>query len=706
VTDFSALIWPEDRLPSVLWEVARALRVVLPPPTAVPRLANVGSAERTRFIDQYADYLGIKSDPLEPRHRELETLLAVGAPLLLQVPLPAPGWLLVLQVHGSEARLSGPDGVTRTAEVSEVLALVRSAVDARVQDEIVSVIAAAGIVPSKRARAHRALLAERAADEPLSPAWSFTRREPGSWSSELAARGFGRLIAYTLAAHAASYTLALLSWWLIGSAALRGRLDSAWVVAWGLLMFLQVPLIMIEGDAHGRAGIALGTWLRQKLSAGILGLAPDRLRGLGVGAFVGQLMEVQVAETLALGTGFAGAVALLEIVASAIVLAISPGGLGPLLVLGVWLVVGVGLSAQYVARQRTWARSRLAMTHDLVEAMSGHRTRLALESGDHWHDNEDQALASYLEISERADRSMTRLSSLLPRGYLVLALLAMSPAFVNAGHDTSSLAAALGTVLLIYRALRRVVTGLESVASLASAREQLAPILSAGQPSPRPAAPVPQPPLPRTPPSPNVVVLEARDVSFTHRASNRPVLASCSLKVGLGDRLLLEGDSGGGKSTLAALLSGIRDPSAGLILSRGLDCFTLGMEEWHRRVVLAPQFHENHVFSSTFLFNLVLGTGRSPTHDDLLRIREICNELMLDDLLTRMPAGLEQMVGETGWQLSHGEKSRLFIARALVQDPDVVVLDESLAALDPRTLISVLACLRARARSLLLVAHP
>jgi len=64
----------------------------------------------------------------------------------------------------------------------------------------------------------------------------------------------------------------------------------------------------------------------------------------------------------------------------------------------------------------------------------------------------------------------------------------------------------------------------------------------------------------------------------------------------------------------------------------------------------------------------------------------LCRELGLGDLLERMPAGLLQMVGETGWQLSHGERSRLYIARALLQGADMIILDESFGALDPETL--------------------
>ena len=65
-----------------------------------------------------------------------------------------------------------------------------------------------------------------------------------------------------------------------------------------------------------------------------------------------------------------------------------------------------------------------------------------------------------------------------------------------------------------------------------------------------------------------------------------------------------------------------------------------------------------------------------------------------------------QMVGESGWQLSHGERSRLFIARALLQGVELIVLDESFAALDPETLQQAMDCVLQRASTLLVVAHP
>ena len=81
-------------------------------------------------------------------------------------------------------------------------------------------------------------------------------------------------------------------------------------------------------------------------------------------------------------------------------------------------------------------------------------------------------------------------------------------------------------------------------------------------------------------------------------------------------------------------------------------------------------------------------------------------ELGLGDLLRRMPSGMMQTVGETGWQLSHGERSRLFLARALLQDAPLTILDESFAALDPESLEACLTCVLRRARTLAVIAHP
>jgi ATP-binding cassette subfamily B protein len=173
-----------------------------------------------------------------------------------------------------------------------------------------------------------------------------------------------------------------------------------------------------------------------------------------------------------------------------------------------------------------------------------------------------------------------------------------------------------------------------------------------------------------------------------------------------GDRILLEGPSGGGKTTFASLLSGMREPNSGLLLVNGLDRQTLGSAQWRKAIAAAPQFHENHILTETLAFNLLMGRRWPPTQRDLEEAERLCHELGLGSLLERMPGGILQMVGEGGWQLSHGERSRIYIARALLQQANLIILDESFAALDPESLQTALECTLKRAETLMVIAHP
>ena len=169
---------------------------------------------------------------------------------------------------------------------------------------------------------------------------------------------------------------------------------------------------------------------------------------------------------------------------------------------------------------------------------------------------------------------------------------------------------------------------------------------------------------------------------------------------------MLEGPSGGGKSTLASLLTGLRRPESGSMLLWGFDRQILGNEEWRRRIVMAPQFQENYVFSDTLGFNLLMGRQWPPLPADLEEAELLLRELGLGEVFDRMPSGFQQMLGESGWQLSHGERSRLYIARTLLQKADMIILDESFGALDPENLSRALQCVLNRASTLMVIAHP
>jgi ATP-binding cassette subfamily B protein len=250
------------------------------------------------------------------------------------------------------------------------------------------------------------------------------------------------------------------------------------------------------------------------------------------------------------------------------------------------------------------------------------------------------------------------------------------------------------------RALRTLTAGLGSLEGAWLAWQQIAPLFRAAADAPKPGA------LAAPSRQNGEKVLEARDLTYRYDERSDPVLRGCSLTIHRGDWIMLEGASGDGKSTLAAMLSGLREPDSGLLLAGGCDRSTLGDVRWRRRVAYAPQSHENHIFAGSLAFNLLMGRAWPPTWEDLADAQGVCRELGLSELLTRMPAGIDQIVGETGWQLSEGERGRIFLGRALLSRANLLVLDESLAALDPESLLCAHQALRNRAQTVLMVAHP
>jgi ATP-binding cassette subfamily B protein len=349
---------------------------------------------------------------------------------------------------------------------------------------------------------------------------------------------------------------------------------------------------------------------------------------------------------------------------------------------------------------------RLDMTHELIERMSGHRTTLAQEWPARRDQHQDGTVKDYLNASTGLDRSVIPFLAGVPTGWMLLGLAGLAPAFVSGSGTPAGLAIGLGGVMLAGRAFNGIATGLESASRAVIAWKQIAPLFKAA------ASPVSSLPFvtssqmqPRTADGAPSKLIEADSLTYRYQPQGEPVLKGAGLIIHHGERLLVEGASGGGKSTLASLLVGLRKPDSGLLLLNGLDRHTLG-DSWHRFATEAPQFHENYILSGTIGFNLLMGRNWPASDQELEEARGLCEELGLGDLLRRMPSGMMQMVGETGWQLSHGERSRIFLARALLQDAQLTVLDESFAALDPETLEACLACAFRRARTLIVVAHP
>jgi ATP-binding cassette subfamily B protein len=495
----------------------------------------------------------------------------------------------------------------------------------------------------------------------------------------------------------------IVGWALIGSAALDGRLDLAWLIAWLLLVVSDLPLRLGASWLDATFALDLGRILKKRLLDGALCMDIDAVRRQGVGQLLGRVMESQALEMLALNGGMAVIVAVLELMFSAWILAVGAGGYRHLAALLIWLVAVSVICWRYYQRLRSWSVLRLKITHELVEQMVGHRTRLAQEPPRRRDEAEDRRMQEYLVASQELDRAVVPVIAGASGGWAIAALLVLAPTFIMGTASAAELAISLGGVLLAGRAFAGLSQGVSSLSQAGVAWTMVSDLFRAAS---RPIERSPAlPPMQAGADLSRRKLIDASDVVFRYRTGDRAILQGLDLTIHHGDRVLVEGPSGGGKSTLAALLTGLRRPNSGLLLLDGLDRSTLG-SRWHRLATEAPQFHENHILAGPLAFNLLMGRNWPPPQEDLETAARLCLDLGLGPLLRRMPAGLMQHVGETGWQLSHGECSRVFLARALLQDARLTILDESFAALDPETLKACLNTAIATARTLVVIAHP
>jgi len=526
-----------------------------------------------------------------------------------------------------------------------------------------------------------------------------TAAPSGSFWQQVRAAGLVWRSGGLLGVHALETIFLFASWAAVGSGALNGRVDKAWLVAWALCLATLVVLRGVARSSEVALSIGFGGLLKERLFAGAMAFDADLLRRKGIGELLSQVFEAEALEGLATDGGLQIVLATLELLMIPVVLSWGVSASLEIILLLAWLCLTAILVLQNARERFRWTKARLGLTHRLVENMTAHRTKLAQQPPSEWHTTEDGETEEYAQVSERLDRSTARIETFIPRGYLIAALLAFSPSFLAGAATLSQQAITLGVILFAYTSLQRFTFGASRVSAAYVAWRSIKAVFDAAA---RPA----ENSTAETVALKEVRTFQLQNVVFTHAGRRVPSLKNCTLTIHRGDSFLLEGDSGSGKSTLALLLAGMRRPSAGFILAGGLDLQTLGEANWRQRVAAAPQYHENHILSASLSFNLLMGRPYPHSSEDIQEARELCLELGLGSLLERMPSGLDHIVGETGWQLSQGERGRVFLARALLQNADLVILDESFAALDPENLHRCLGCVRRRAKALLVIAHP
>jgi len=701
-------LWPRSRLPEALETLAQKSGLTARKPKI--NLAPPGETQPlSTWMHIAAGCLSLESEAVTTSYAELEGFLLGAGPAVLCYPDDSgQTFLVLLGRRGGKVKLLDPDLNALTVRPADLITGLSSERLESVSREVDSLLESASVALSRRPRVRSTLLAERLASFPLGPAW-LLRLHPGApiWQ-QVRHQGLMKWIAGFFGAQILLTLIMMVSWWVLGTAAFGGQSDRDWFVLWALLLSTELPLDWLVVWAQGRFSIALGGIIKQRLLVGALAVDPQDIRSQGMGQLLGRVMESSALESLALSAGFSGVVALIGLGSAAWVLSMGPYG-GLRLALGLfWALLTLWLAFLQYRKFDRWTELRCTLTNDLVERMVGHRTRLAQEHTRRFHDGEDELLCSYLVHSEQMDRTTLRVNAYLTRGWMIVGLAGIIPQVLSGQGGASAIAVALGGILLAFQAFGSLTRSLQALTSALVAWKQIGPLAQRAAEQ-----------LPSVPAEPALLfgqtqrettsadaLLQGCDLTFRYRPQSAPVLNGCDLAIHQGDRVLLQGPSGGGKTTLSNLLVGLCQPERGLLLFKGLDPQTLGSEGWRQRVVAAPQFHENHVLTGTFAFNLLMGRCWPPGPADIDLASAVCQELGLGSLIERMPSGLLQMVGETGWRLSHGERSRLFIARAILQESQLIVLDESFGALDPETLRQCVECVLRRAPTLVVIAHP
>jgi ATP-binding cassette subfamily C protein CydC len=437
--------------------------------------------------------------------------------------------------------------------------------------------------------------------------------------------------------------------------------------------------------------------LRAWFFARALPLAP-----LGLGRFrVGDLMARLMADIdavdglLVRALGPLLAVLSLCLLATAVATAVLPLA-GVLLLVALALIAALSpwLAARSVATlegERAEARARLRAT--VQEGIEGQQDLVAMDATAAWLAALDERSHDVARWEDRRKQRLA-LATLAHALVTALALPAMLWVLLSALHAGRIGAAAAGGLFFM------TVAVLEACAAIAPAWQAWRAATVAAQrlqdvvdrPATDGDANGSRSPAARGP-------LELRDVSFSWPGTTRRVLDDASLHIAQGERVLVAGDSGEGKSSLLALVLGLQAPQSGQISFAGDDLATLEPAQWHARIAWLPQ--DAPVFSGSVRENLHLG---DPEADDP-RLWQALAQVKLDARFRE--TGLDTWVGENGATLSAGQSRRLALARALLRDAPLLLLDEPTEGLDQDTADALMrdVAIASGGRSVLIISH-
>ena len=196
--------------------------------------------------------------------------------------------------------------------------------------------------------------------------------------------------------------------------------------------------------------------------------------------------------------------------------------------------------------------------------------------------------------------------------------------------------------------------------------------------------------------------INVKDLTYRYPHTDRDVLNKVNLKIPLGYAVGMVGPSGSGKSTLADVILGILSPTEGSVYYGSMNVHEHPLK-WSKKLAYIPQ--SIYLADETIRNNVAFGIDDDKIDED--RVWAALEEAQLKDFVKELPEGLETMVGERGVRLSGGQRQRIGIARALYDDPEILVLDEATSALDNETETAVMEAIDSLMgrKTLIIIAH-
>ena len=277
-------------------------------------------------------------------------------------------------------------------------------------------------------------------------------------------------------------------------------------------------------------------------------------------------------------------------------------------------------------------------------------------------------------------------------GVGILALIAMK-AILDGNLDKVEFGVVLGALGLAAGSLKPLTGLINDVQSSSGAAERVLALLNS---EPEPGHDNTLPKLAR-----HARSIELEGVTFTYAGADSPALRDVGVRIEHGQTVAIVGPNGSGKTTLLAMVPRLFDPDAGRVVIDGQDIREVSVRSLRRQIGMVTQ--EVVVFAGTIADNIAYG-AEAPTRD---RIVDAARRARADDFIKDLPDGYDTMIGEQGATLSGGQRQRIAIARAILRDPAILILDEATSMIDADSEAKIADAISdfSKGRTCLVIAH-